>query len=289
MADITSILVPVDFSEAAGEAARYAAALALQFDARLTMLHVAPPIEFAFSMIQPTPKRSVELAAHRVRTLRHAFDSFPAGGPLPLPAHREVAEGDPGEEIVRRAHQDRHDLIVMPTRGSGPVRRWLMIGSVTSEVLHAAECSVIAGTGFAHRYDPLKLDSIVCAVDLGPRCAPVLCWATGLARRFHARLTIVHAAPGAGEAEEDFFDASWRTSLKSRLHDKILEAARNAGAEGDIVIETGDPHKVVGQVARRTGADLVVIGRGVANDLVGRLRAHAYEIIRQSPCPVVSV
>jgi nucleotide-binding universal stress UspA family protein len=289
MADITSVLVPVDFTEAAGEAARYAAALAVRFDAKLTLLHVAPPIEFEFSMIQPTPRRSMELAEHRARTLRQAFENFPSGGPLPVAARRDVAEGEPAEEIVRRAHQDGHDLIVMPTRGSSPVRRWLMIGSVTSKVLHGAECSVIAGRDFAHRYDPLKLDRIVCAVDLGPQCARVLCWSAGLAKRLEARLTIVHAAPGAGEAEEDFFDASWRSTLKGRLHEKISQAAEQAGAEGDIIIETGDPHKVVARVANRSGADLVVIGRGVAGDLVGRLRAHAYEIIRQSPCPVVSV
>jgi hypothetical protein len=39
----------------------------------------------------------------------------------------------------------------------------------------------------------------------------------------------------------------------------------------------------------RHGADLVVIGRGVLNGTLGRLRTHAYGIIRQSPSPVLSV
>jgi nucleotide-binding universal stress UspA family protein len=289
MADIRKILVPVDFSDSATEAARYACALSLRFDAAITMLHVAPPIQFEFAMAQPTEKRYLELAEHRSRAVRHAFDGFIQNASVPCSIRREVVEGEPAEEIVRRAHQDGYDMVVMPTRGSSPVKRWLMIGSVTSKVLHEAECAVLAGVDFAHRHDPLKLDHIVCAVDLGPQSERVLCWGAGLARQFGAKLTMVHAAPGAGEADEDFFDPSWRMTLKGRLHERIEALANKAGVEGEIVVETGDPHKVVARVARRTSADLVAIGRGVSGNLLGRLRAHAYEIIRQSPCPVVSV
>jgi len=289
MDDIRKILVPVDFSDSAAEAARYACALAMRFDAGITMLHVAPPIHFEFAIARPTERRHLELTEHRAGVLRHAFDAFPQAGTLPCPIQREVVVGEAAEEIVRRARQDSHDMIVMPTRGSGPVRRWVMIGSVTSTVLHSAECPVLAAVDFAGRHDPLKLGHILCAVDLGPQSDRVMCWGAGLARRLGARLTVVHAAPGAGDAEEDFFDPSWRMTLKSRLREKIEAIAAKAGAEGEIVVESGDPHKVVAKIARRTGADLTVIGRGLSDDLLGRLRAHAYEIIRQSPCPVVSV
>jgi nucleotide-binding universal stress UspA family protein len=73
------------------------------------------------------------------------------------------------------------------------------------------------------------------------------------------------------------------------LREEIARLAESTGVEGDIVVEEGDPHKVVSAVARRLDADLVVIGRGASGDLLGRLRAHAYEIIRRSPCPVVSI
>jgi len=36
-------------------------------------------------------------------------------------------------------------------------------------------------------------------------------------------------------------------------------------------------------------ADLLVIGRGSASGVFGRLRTNAYAIIRQSPCPVLSI
>jgi nucleotide-binding universal stress UspA family protein len=289
MANIGKILVPVDFSEAAADAARYAAALADRFESELTMLHVAPPLNFEFSMAQPTPRRHQELTQHRDETLRNAFALFPGAPAIARDAVRKLAEGDPAETIVREAQQHDYGLIVMPTRGRGPLQRWLLIGSVTMKVLHQAECAVLAGLDFGARFEPFDLNHVVCAVDLGPQSEKVLRWGWELARETRARLTVVHAAPGAGESAADFFDESWRLTLKSRLRDKVAELEEKTGVEGDIVVENGDPHKVVAAAARRLGADLVVIGRGVSNDLLGRLRAHAYEIIRQSPCPVVSI
>jgi nucleotide-binding universal stress UspA family protein len=286
---IQKILVPVDFSSASGAAARYASEIAGSLDAELTLLHVAPPLAFEFAMAQPAQSRYQELAAHRNQAVQHAMETFPAGEQLLVKPTRLVHEGEAVEEILRTAQTGEYDLIVMPTRGSGPLRRLLLIGSVTSKVLHGAECPVLAAVDFEQHYNPVAIQQILCAVDLGPQSAHVLRWGAGLAAHYGARLSIVHAAPGAGEAAEDYFDASWRNTLLSRLHEKVSELASDAGAAGEILVEPGDPHKVVSQKARELGTNIIVIGRGDSNDLLGRLRAHAYEIIRQSPCPVLSV
>lgn len=284
------ILTPIDFSPACAEAARYAAEVARDFEAELTLLHVAPPITFEFSMTQPSSERYIELAAHRSRTLRLAFEAFPAEKPLLLSGvHRELTEGDAAEEILRRAHDGSCDLIVMPTRGRSALQRLLAIGSVTSKVLHGAECPVLAGTDFGEKYSPGLVRQVVAAVDLGPQTAHVLRWGAGLARHYGAELTMAHAMPGAGSAYEEFFDPSWRTTMCASLRERLAGLARENGAEGDIVIEAGDAHKVVSSAAERLKASVVVIGRGVSSDLLGRLRAQAYEIIRRSPCPVLSV
>ena len=41
--------------------------------------------------------------------------------------------------------------------------------------------------------------------------------------------------------------------------------------------------------AEKFNADLIVIGRGVVNRFAGDLRTEAYGIMRESPCPVISV
>jgi hypothetical protein len=45
----------------------------------------------------------------------------------------------------------------------------------------------------------------------------------------------------------------------------------------------------VSGAVRRHNADLLVIGRGVIHGVMGRLRTNAYNLIRLSPCAVLSV
>jgi nucleotide-binding universal stress UspA family protein len=55
-----------------------------------------------------------------------------------------------------------------------------------------------------------------------------------------------------------------------------------------LIVESGEIARVVDAAARTTGADLLVIGRSRQHGL-GRLRTHSYAIIRESPCPVLSI
>jgi hypothetical protein len=56
-----------------------------------------------------------------------------------------------------------------------------------------------------------------------------------------------------------------------------------------VVLEAGEAARVICSAAARLGAGTVIIGRGSAAGDFGRLRTNSYAIIRQSPCPVVSV
>ena len=47
--------------------------------------------------------------------------------------------------------------------------------------------------------------------------------------------------------------------------------------------------QAIRQTALDREADLLVIARGSAAEGFGRLRKHAYDLIRDSPCPTVSV
>ena len=70
---------------------------------------------------------------------------------------------------------------------------------------------------------------------------------------------------------------------------ELLRLQRFVGADADFLIEDGEPAAVICEAAARLRADMLVIGRGSAAGVFGRLRTNAYAIIRQSPCPVVSV
>jgi len=259
------ILVPIDFSERAAPAARYARTLAAQFDSPITLLHVLPPLDISGLMTE-------ELSRERARHLVEELDAFL---PTELPAPsvtRIVAEGDPTAVIVAHAHE-RAGLIVMPTHGYGPYRRFIL-GSTTAKVLHDADCPVWTGV---HLESPpaasTPIRSVLCAVDLGPQSSKAFCWAAALALPFGAKLTLMHVALGAADAARRELER-----LASFVH-----------ADADLLLETGDPAAAICSAAGRLGVDALVIGRGSAAGVFGRLRANAYSIIRQSPCPVVSV
>jgi nucleotide-binding universal stress UspA family protein len=134
--------------------------------------------------------------------------------------------------------------------------------------------------------DPMPFRHILCAIDLGPQTCKTLEWATAMQKEFGARLTVVHAmasSPAAGHEDER------SREMELSVRDDLARATQRFGTEAELVVEAGDPPKVVCEIAQQRQAGLLVIGRGSAAGVFGRLRTNAYAIIRQSPCPVVSV
>jgi nucleotide-binding universal stress UspA family protein len=60
-------------------------------------------------------------------------------------------------------------------------------------------------------------------------------------------------------------------------------------ANAELGLESGEASRQICAAAGHFGVDVLVIGRGSAAGIFGRLRTNAYAIIRESPCPVVSV
>jgi nucleotide-binding universal stress UspA family protein len=202
-------------------------------------------------------------------------------------ATQVVLEGDPAREIVDYAHEENFGLIVMPTHGYGPFRQFIL-GSITAKVLHDADCPVWTGVHLeeAPQVEVAPFRHIVCAVDLGPQSCKALEWATAMQKEFGARLTVVHAmasSPAAGP------EAARARDMELAVREDLGRLQQRFGTEAELAIEPGDPPKVVCEMAENKKAELLVIGRGSAAGVFGRLRTNAYAIIRQSPCPVVSV
>ena len=54
-------------------------------------------------------------------------------------------------------------------------------------------------------------------------------------------------------------------------------------------MEGGEVATVIREAAEENRADLVIIGRGVMQETFGRMRTNVYAIVREAPCPVISV
>jgi nucleotide-binding universal stress UspA family protein len=125
----SSILVPVDGSENARKALKYAAAIAGKTGAKMTLLHVAErgPFKLRSKDSGKTGSLILSKAAAEVKGVK---------------VHQLMESGNPAKVITDLAGKNDYDLIVIGGKGQGAkVRFWL--GSVSSHVLHYAPDSVL--------------------------------------------------------------------------------------------------------------------------------------------------
>lgn len=290
MFSMAKILLPVDFSDRAFGAARYAEAIAEQYGSEVTMLHVVPPPHYEFTAMEAGSAALAELYLNRKAMAEKECQDFLKSEIPGLKAKRVLIEGDPAHEIVKLAHDEGMNLIVLPTHGYGPFRRFIL-GSVTAKVLHDADCPVMTGVHLEEAPDVAKIhfNTVLVAVDFGPQTEKTLQWAAQFACNNKAKLVVVHATPSLEGRTGEYFDPDWRHYLTDQAKKEVNELLARTGVNAEAVIEAGDAPYVVAESAKKVGADVVVVGRGSASGIFGRLRANAYSIIRESPVPVVSV
>lgn len=291
MISFPRILFPVDLSQQSREAASFVTALAKRYQSQVSLLHVVevPPSWYGASgeaaiccwmdMPELMETRRNELAAFRKEELGD------------IPVEPCVQSGDAAAIINRVAHQKHVNLIMMPTHGYGPLRG-LLLGSVTSKVLHDAECPVWTVTHAGQSSVPPESEwrEIVCAIGADPaKDLPLLQWAGQFASEQNASLQLVHAVQGFEEDPSNRLEDPLREFIFSVARERIAALQEQARTNLVVTIEAGRTGQVVRDLALRQQADLVVVGRGVIQKPLGRLRSNAYAIIRDAPCPVISV
>ena len=292
MPRLNRLLVPVEFSPRCQGAVQYAAALSCHFHCEIVLLHVVIPPLASFSSFEAMAYTSAgDLAREIAEQRTMELQKFPCSVPADCCVRRLVLEGDPTETIVDFAAREKCNLIVMPTRGYGPFRRFLL-GSVTAKVLHDAICPVWTGPHMeaAPDFSSMHFHNVACAIDLGLHSREVMCWAGGFAAEFGAHLTLIHAIPASATRLGGFyFDPDWRTQLTRSAMERISFLREDMGIEASVAIEAGETPAVVGAAAETLKADLLVIGRGSTPRAHGHLPTNAYAIVRESKTPVVTV
>jgi nucleotide-binding universal stress UspA family protein len=289
MFSLAKILFPIDFSERSAAAAHCVAALASRFASEVTMLHVLPPPHYEFSALEAGGAVLNELFANRAAQVAKELDDYLAGDLKGVNLKRLLLEGDPARKIVEQAKADNAGMIVMPTHGYGSFRRFIL-GSVTAKVLHDAECPVWTGVHMEQPpgCPPAEIRKILCGVDLGPESGAALRWAGCMAEACGAALTAVHVIPALARSAGDR-PSEFAQQLQAEAKVQLQKVIDETGVKAEMALATGDAAKAVCELASALKSDLMVISRGSAAGVFGRLRTNAYAIIRQTPCPVVSV
>jgi nucleotide-binding universal stress UspA family protein len=208
-----------------------------------------------------------------------------------------VAVGHPDSEILRIAEEIGADLVVVGSRGLGPLRRALM-GSVSESVVRHAHCSVLVvrGQGRDGGYLPgrvlLALDRSKGAGE-AERSAAEVSAATGSVLDIVRVLEAERYRPYLGPEYREGWEADLERS-KRQVGAFLDERARSLRAEGvevgDAHLAIGDPDKEIVRFAEDEHANLIVLGsRGLGRLRRALLGSVSDSVVRHAHCPVLVV
>ena len=280
------ILFPVDYSEPCQAVVPWVREMANRHAAEIVLLHAYHvPFQAYADSVVPDPLIPEQIRTSEREYLRKfASEMFPGMTPETF-----VNLGDPTAVIDDFARREGSDLIMLPTHGRGPVRRFLL-GSVAAKILHDISVPVWAGTSaaFAGRTPGGPNKSILCALEDNEDAPGLLQAAAAFAARYDARLSIVHVLetppviPGV-----DF--TPYRQQLMNAANDRLRELKdRFATNATHSVVDDAIPGGIHKEAVRRN-ADLIIVGRGRVQGLASRAWSSLYSILRDAPCPVLSI
>lgn len=281
------ILFPIAFSRDDEATAPFVLSMARRYQAQVVLLNAiqpAPPVYAGMGGVYPEVFDFEGLREDLLIEVRKF-----ATAQLPKVGVECVVEiGEPAYTISQYACGAGVDLVAMPTHGYGAFRRALL-GSVTAKVLHDSTRPVWTAAHTpesSHRAHP-NPRHIICALDLKPESRRALEVAVALAHDAGSTLELVNVpAETASAAVAEHY--------MQRLLDEVAHAAKldiQAAAPLAMPAEggSGSIARGIRDLALRKRADLVVIGRGAIQKGFERLHSHAYDIVRECPCPVLSV
>ena len=135
-----TILVPTDAFESAQRALMMALELAKEFGSRIVLLHVVfTPEALGYTLSSGITVPQEEISIYGKEALTAALAGIDTGN---VPIEKKQKPGHPAAAILEEIESGQFDLVVMGSRGYGPIAGSLL-GSVSQRVLSKAECPVM--------------------------------------------------------------------------------------------------------------------------------------------------
>jgi nucleotide-binding universal stress UspA family protein len=256
------ILCAIDGSRASEEAARQASIMAAG-EARLSFLCVAHSSGVGLA------EQATISSGRAGDALAHAVKLADASG---AQANAELLdETAVAETLLRRAAE--YDLLVVGSHGLSR-RAGIMLGSVASAAAHRAPTSVLVAR--RPSYEASFPQKLLVASDGSPGSQEAVAAADRIARRHGSGVVLFHAVDG-GDGK--------------RRHELAEQSAflfDSTGAEPTVVTSSGDPHRLIVELAATERVSLVVIGsRGLGG--VKALGSVSERVAHEAECSVLIV
>ncbi|MBS0658722.1 MAG: universal stress protein [Verrucomicrobia bacterium] len=311
---LRTILVPTDFSPAAGHARRCAEQIATQIQAQIVLLHVFDDADYLVGAavgLQATPP---QLEAYRSAVYREAEEELRAvaaslrrGG---FGVEAVISEGPSACRITQAAAEYHADLVVIATHGRTGGRAGAM-GAVTEQVARYAPCPVLVvqppqqlsplGPGVrGMAAPPLGLHHLLVATDFSPSAQLAVEVGGEIALEATAEMTLLHVMLPQEYAvgRPDF--GPHGTGVET-LYENIRDAAAKvvedacvsweaAGVRAEPLVLRGLAADRIVEAARAAGVGLIVLAaQGTSAWNLALLGSTAQRVLHAAPCSVLIV
>lgn len=280
---IQKILFPVDFSPSCTSMAAYVKRAAAIFGAKVAIIHVCDLSSHNGFELYARPAN--DIAKEHWNLARHKIEFFLTTEFPTAISPRLLLPGDAANVIAETAKSNKFDLIMMPTH-AGRFRR-MLLGSTTAKVLNASDCPVLtAQHAAAIAPRPLEHRKWVCALGLSSDSERMLRYATEAALAAGADLSLIHV----NEASKVQSKTRRPAEGERKALLKIAELQSRVGSEASVSIAVGPVKETLLAQVQEIDADVLVIGRSHRGALEHFEDPDlTYSLVRDSPCPVVSV
>lgn len=290
---IRNVLIATDFSPCSERAVLHAVAVAHHFHSTLHVAHIIKPSLFsmsppdAYMAASENVRIAVDLA--RADAEKNIAEVLRSSHCEDIQHRTWVPVGEVGEMLQCIMEREHIDLAVVGTHGRTGINRIIM-GSVAEDVFRHAPCPVLTIGPHSWRSNPqtVHLRRILFPTDLSPESLSAIPYVMGIATEFHASITMLHTVERLdGEARYDTL------RVVAALEERMREMVAISGCippPMNYDVKFGDIADTVIDAASRLEIDLVAFGLKAPRTYVDRLPwMHAYKMVCEVPCPVLSL
>jgi nucleotide-binding universal stress UspA family protein len=282
------VLVGDDLSDGGAEALRQGHALAARYGAALHVCHAIPdpgPIEALLGTLDKKSAREMGRLQERSRlALTSRVERFAAPDDVQMTVHIGTAHS----VVLKEAKRVDADWIVVGASGKNAAEV-LLLGSSASQIVRHAPCTVVVARPMP------QSDVVIAATDLSDPALLALERAIEESSKRGSKLVVTHALDLAHPLLSSIepavvLDEETAEVVRRSAHETLAGALARFEGAGEIAVVEGAPKRAIVDLAKRSGASLIVVGThgrtGLARVALGSV---AEAVVRRAPCSVMVV
>jgi nucleotide-binding universal stress UspA family protein len=278
------IVLATDFDPVSEAALHYSLAVARRYGSKIYLLHVVAPEPFQF-LAGDARQRALEDAWRNAQ--RHMTDLLIAGHLEGVQHQVLVEQGDVWEVIARKIEELFVNLLVIGTHARGRVGK-LLLGSVAETIFRQATCPVLmVGPRAIHVTERTPEQPILFCTGFSAHSLKAGGYALSLAQHQGSKLLLMHVSKETPQTAQE------RQRIVDGAHQKLralIPAGAQLASPPETMVEFGTAAEQILRVAQQRKPGLIVLGVRQPVGFARRIKwATAYEVVKEAPCPVLTV